>query len=103
MAAPKEKALINLLPQEEFESSTFGRVLKWLLSSFRIMVIITELVVMTAFLSRFWLDAKTTDLNDSIKQKQAVIESQNNFEKEFRKTQNRLVIFKEVTEAQDNI
>ena len=30
------------------------------------MVIITELVVMSAFLSRFWLDSRNSDLNEEI-------------------------------------
>ena len=93
MAARKNKNQVNLLPQEEFEGSTFGRVLVWALSTFRIIVIITEMVVMVAFLSRFWLDARNVDLNDLIKQKQAVISSTSDFEKGFRATQKRLKAF----------
>jgi Tfp pilus assembly protein PilN len=48
---------------------------------------------MAAFLSRFWLDAKNTDLNDAIKQKQAIIASYSDFEKQFRGTQKRLSLF----------
>ena len=65
MPAKKEPE-INLLPQEEFEGSVIGRILKWGLSTFRIIVIIVEMVVMAAFLSRFWLDAKNSDLNEDI-------------------------------------
>ncbi len=93
MAARKSKNQINLLPQEEFARSTFGRVLVWALSTFRIIVIITEMVVMVAFLSRFWLDARNVDLNDLIEQKQAVLASTSDFEKEFRNTQRRIRIF----------
>ena len=53
MSARKEE--INLLPQKGFEATTAGRILAWILSTFRIIVIITELLVMVAFLSRFWL------------------------------------------------
>ncbi|MBI3443169.1 PilN domain-containing protein [Candidatus Woesebacteria bacterium] len=83
----------GLLPQKEFIESTFGRVLTWTLSSFRIIVIITELVVVIAFLSRFWLDAKITDLNDEVKQKQAIIASFSSIETKFRLTQQKLKIF----------
>lgn len=93
----KKKTKVNLLPQEEFASSIFGRVLTWALSTFRIIVILVELVVVVAFLSRFWLDARVTDLNDEIKQKQAIIESQKNFEQDFRAVQNGLKIFTELT------
>jgi Tfp pilus assembly protein PilN len=88
----KKEPKINLLPQEEFESSIVGRVLKWALSTFRIIVIVMEMVVMAAFLSRFWLDARNSDLNESIKQKQAVLTASADFEKEFRQVQKRLNI-----------
>lgn len=90
---PAKQPKINLLPQEEFETTTFGRVINWALSSFRIIVILTEMVVMLAFLSRFWLDARLTDLNDLIKQKQAVIQAQSDFESKFRLLQKRLSVF----------
>lgn len=94
MAAKKDKKhQINLLPQEEFEGSTLGRTLKWAMSTFRIIVIATEMVVMAAFLSRFWLDARNADLNDEIKQKSAIILASADFEKEFRGLQKKLGIF----------
>lgn len=86
--------LINLLPQEEFESSITGRVLKWAMGTFRIIVIITEMVVMAAFLSRFWLDAQNSDLSNSIKTLSAAITAQSDFEKQFRATQEKLSIVK---------
>lgn len=87
---------INLLPQEEFAASTLGRILKWATGSFRIIVIITEMVVMGAFLSRFWLDAQNSDLNDSINIKSAQISSQKDFETKFRGVQTKLDIFKNI-------
>lgn len=89
------KANINLLPQGEFESSTIGRILKWGMGTFRIIVIATEVVVMAAFLSRFWLDAQNSDLNDSIKVASAQISAQSNLEKQFRDVQSRLTIAKQ--------
>ena len=90
---------INLLPQEEFEASTLGRVLRWATGSFRIIVIITEMVVMAAFLSRFWLDAQNSDLNDSIKIKSAQISAQKDFEDQFRKVQTKLDLFKKINQT----
>lgn len=87
---------INLLPQEEFEASTMGRVLRWAMGTFRIIVIITEMIVMAAFLSRFWLDAQNSDLNDSVKIKSAQVSAQSDFEKEFRGLQEKLDIFKKI-------
>jgi len=88
---------INLLPQEEFDASILGRTLKWAMGSFRIIVIITEMVVMGAFLSRFWLDAQNSDLDSSIKIATARISAQNELEKEFREIQQKLNIFKQIT------
>jgi Tfp pilus assembly protein PilN len=96
MAARKKDTQINLIPEVGFAATTTGRILTWMLSSFRIIVIVTEIIVMIAFLSRFWLDARNTDLNEQILQKQAVIAASSNFEKEFKFTQKRLQIFSEL-------
>src|SRR5687767_5886225 len=95
---PKNKS-INLLPQEEFDASIVGRVLKWAMGTFRIIVIITEMIVMAAFLSRFWLDAQNSDLNEQIKVKTAQISAQADFEKQFKNLQARLNIVKLITQA----
>jgi Tfp pilus assembly protein PilN len=95
---PKNKN-INLLPQEEFETSIFGRILKWATGTFRIIVIITEMIVMGAFLSRFWLDAQNSDLNDSIKVKSAQITAQSEVEKQFRDLQTKLSIYKQIAQG----
>lgn len=97
-ARPSTKK-INLLPQEEFSSSTIGRVLTWALSTFRIIVILTEVIVMMAFLSRFWLDAKANDLNDTIRQKQAIITASADFENKFRDIQKRVQAYEAITSA----
>lgn len=93
---PKNK-LINLLPQEEFEGSTLGRILRWAMGSFRIIVIVTEMIVMGAFLSRFWLDAQNSTLSDSIKTASIQIQVQSDFEKKFRSVQSKLNVFKQIT------
>lgn len=85
---------INLLPQEEFDASMMGRLLKWATGTFRIIVIVTEMIVMGAFLSRFWLDAQNSDLSESINIKKAQIEARADFEKKFRLVQKGLTIFK---------
>jgi Tfp pilus assembly protein PilN len=97
MAKKKPENQINLLPQEEFDASTLGRTLRWLLGTFRYIVIATEMVVMLSFLSRFWLDARSNDLIDNINQKKAIIASYSTFEDQFRVTQKQLSIFKDYT------
>ncbi len=85
---------INLLPQDEFQSSTFGRVLKWALSSFRVMVIVTELIVMSAFLSRFWLDARNSDLNEAVNFRKSQVIAYSDVEHEFKMYQKKISIAK---------
>jgi Tfp pilus assembly protein PilN len=95
---PKTKS-INLLPQEAFETSIIGRVLRWAMGTFRIIVIVTEIVVMAAFLSRFWLDAKNSDLTGAIKVKVSQIESQSALENQFRALQTKLTVAKEINQV----
>jgi Tfp pilus assembly protein PilN len=95
----KKESKINLLPQKEFERSTVGRILKWAVSSFRIIVIITEMIVMAAFLSRFWLDATNSDLNDAISQKEVVIASYADTENRFRVFQKQIDVFNKITSS----
>ena len=84
------KTTIEFIPQEEWEKTSFGKFLKWLLNVGRWIVIITELIVILAFLSRFKLDRDLTDLNEVVKQKQAIVGASSDFEKEFRFLQKRL-------------
>src|SRR3989304_5055627 len=97
MAAHKKEEQINLLPEKGFEQTTTGRILTWILSSFRIIVIVTEIIVMIAFLSRFWLDAQNTDLTEELQQKQAVLSASKAFDAEFKDTQKRLKVFTDLT------
>jgi len=95
MAAPKPKK-INLLIQEGFENTQIGKVLNWLLGAGRVIVILTELVVIIAFLSRFWLDRQLTDLIEENKTKKTQLESSVNFETDYKNLQARLLAVKEL-------
>jgi len=96
---PKNKS-INLLPSEEFNASTTGRILRWATGTFRLIVIVTEMVVMMAFLSRFWLDAQNSTLNNAIKLKSAQISAQASLEKQFRGIQSKLETFNQLSQDQ---
>lgn len=87
---------INLIPQDQFETSGIGRIIKWMLSTFRVIVIVTELLVMSAFLSRFWLDARNSDLNDEINAAKSQVTAFKRVEDEFRSIQKRISIAKSV-------
>ena len=95
---PKKE--INLLPREEFEKKPLGRFLTWALSAGRYIVIFTELIVILAFLSRFKLDRDLSDFNQSIREKQAIIEASAEFEKEFNFLQTRLATIKKLGSQQ---
>lgn len=96
MSARRKRGQINLLPQEEFKATTPGRILTWLMSTFRYIVIVTEMIVMGAFMSRFWLDAQSNDLNDTLAQKTAIIQSTSDFENDFKTTQSQLKVISEL-------
>lgn len=87
---PARRVGINLLPQSEFEQSFWGRFLKWAITTGRYILILVELVVIIAFLSRFKLDKDMADLSDSIAGKKAVLDATYSTEQNFRFTQSRL-------------
>lgn len=93
----KKEPEINLLPSKSFSETVTGRVLSWVISTFRTIVIVTELLVMVAFLSRFWLDAKINDQEEEIANKKAAISSTIQFEQEFRALQSKLEVYKKIT------
>jgi Tfp pilus assembly protein PilN len=90
---------INLL-KDRFSQSITGRLLNWLLKTFRIVVMVTEMIVMGAFISRFWLDARNSDLIDEIDQKRMLLEAQSKFENDFRDIQNRLSIIQKLSSSE---
>ena len=93
---------ISLLPREDLKGSPLGRIINWILSVGRYVVVFTELIVIGAFLSRFWLDRKNSDLSEEIRQEKAILESAAEFETEFRLFQARLkAIAKSLDEEED--
>ena len=83
---------INLLSKTDLHASTVGRVASWSLSVGRWIVIITELIVIAAFGTRFKLDRDIAELNDEINQKAAIVKAYAPFEATFRETKQRLVV-----------
>lgn len=81
---------INLLPLEDLERAPLGKFLKWALTAGRYIVIITELIVLLAFLSRFKLDRDISDLSDDISRKKSIIAATASFENRVRRLQVRL-------------
>lgn len=92
MAVKKE---VSLLPESENPRSFLARFFKWVTTVGRATIIITELIVILAFVSRFWLDRKNSDLSEVSRQKQAILESVIPFETDFVKLQQRLTYIKD--------
>lgn len=101
MAAPQKH--IDLIPREGFEYTTAGKVLTWALSAGRVIVVLTELIVILAFLSRFWLDRQLTDLNEKIQTQTAIIQASADFEREFRSVQAALTSFSQISKLSPNV
>jgi Tfp pilus assembly protein PilN len=85
---------INLLQREGFEYTLVGKILGWALTIGRAIVILTELVVIVGFLSRFILDRRLNDLVELNQSKRLQIEAQSTFEKQFRSFQDRILSYK---------
>jgi Tfp pilus assembly protein PilN len=87
---------INLLPKDQFEYSQAGKFIKWSISVGRWIVVLTEFIVICAFLSRFYFDTQLANLFDDIKQKKAIVASAATFEENFRNTQEKIKIIKDL-------
>jgi Tfp pilus assembly protein PilN len=74
---------INLLPRDSFETSILGVILEWALVFGKWAVIVTQLVVMGAFLWRFSLDRRLADLRKSIASDVAIVKSYDQVERDF--------------------
>ncbi len=85
---PKKE--ISLLPQEENSQSPLARFLRWATGVGRVVIVFTELIVILAFLSRFWLDRENADLSETLRQQKAIITSTKEFEKDYLSLQERL-------------
>lgn len=88
---PAKPVAINLLGQEDLKHTPQGRIIGWALTYGRYIMIGTEIVVLLAFISRFSLDRKLTDLKEEISQKQAILEANKDLERDIRELQDKLV------------
>jgi Tfp pilus assembly protein PilN len=87
---PANNIVINLLGDSDIEHTPMGRIVTWAVTYGRYIMIGTEIVVLLAFISRFSLDRKLTDLKEEVTQKQNIIEANLPFEKDVRILQNKL-------------
>ena len=87
---PANSISINLLGDSDMDHTPVGRIVGWAVTYGRYIMIGTEIVVLLAFISRFSLDRKLTDLKEEVTQKQDIIEANLSFEKDIRALQEKL-------------
>ncbi len=86
---------INLLPGDNLaKKGQLGKILAWVLTYGRYIIIGTELIVLLAFFSRFKIDRDLTDLHDTIAQKETVVIASRSFENQVRFLQGKLSLIK---------
>ncbi len=81
-------ASINLIKKKD--SAFFDKFIDWALSVGRLIVIITQIIAIAAFLYRFSLDEKLVRLHGEIRQKQTQLSFLKKDEENFRNLQDRL-------------
>ncbi len=87
---PNQTSSINLLKKQEV--NFFEKFISWALTIGRIIVIITEIVALSAFIYRFSLDRKLIDLHSKIKQEQTIVGLSKANEEKYRNLQDRLAL-----------
>lgn len=86
----EQKAVsINLLKKQ---GAFLDKFVDWALTVGRLLVILTELIALSAFLYRFSLDRKLIDLHGKIKQQEAVVKTFKTSEDKYRSLQDRLAL-----------
>lgn len=91
---------VNILPTDRFEYTKTGRFLSWALTTGRYVVVVIELVVILAFLSRFWFDRTLSDLRETRIAKEAVVDSYNDTLLSFLRRQTQLAKIGEIVGQQ---
>lgn len=93
---PANPVAINLLGESEMTHTSVGRIVNWAVTYGRYIMIGTEIVVLLAFISRFSLDRKLTDLKEDVTQKQEIIQANLPFEQNVRMLQDKLAKIKTI-------
>ena len=87
---------INLLPTSAFERSAAGKIIAWFFNIGKYLLIVIELIIISAFIFRFFLDKKLTDINEGIKEKHQELQSFGNLERDFLALQEKIANLKKL-------
>ncbi len=99
-----KKEEMNFVPSEEeiINSSISNKFFHFFTNRGKLIIIITEAIVLLVFLSRFKLDRDISDLKENIENKNAIIESTKSIEKDFREVQKNVNTIDTITKNQIN-
>lgn len=81
---------INLMPQEKLAEEPVGKFLSWAESAGKVIVVLTEALVLMVFFARFSIDAQILDLKQEMTAKAQLLQSLKGFEQEFNGLQTKL-------------
>lgn len=87
---------INLVKDKQIP--LFDKFMNWALTVGRLIVILTEIVALLAFVYRFSLDEKLIDLHSAIKQKQSIVLLLKQDENKYRNLQDRIALASDLME-----
>ncbi len=94
----KEQPVIRINLTLRARKTLQNAFFKWATQAGKLIIIMTELIALSALGYRFFIDRKIIDLNDQIKQELSFIEVQQDREAEFRNIQEKLSYIKSIEE-----
>ncbi len=92
----KKSASINLIKTDK--KDTLNQIVNWALTIGRALIILVEVIALSALLYRFVLDNQLRDVHTKIKQEQAILESQKGYEQTYKNLQDRLSVISSVSD-----
>lgn len=96
----KKSPSINLVKTDKNE--TINQLVNWALGVGRTLIIVVELIALSAFLYRFILDSQLRNIHDKIKQEQVIISQQKKNEATYTNLQERLSLASSLSDQAKN-
>lgn len=90
---------INLIEEDKLLTRPGGRFVSWSLSYGRVILVLTELVVICALIARFWLYDTIADLSERVDAKVDIINDSSEFEEQFRSLTERIATISSIISA----
>lgn len=87
---PRNKQLVSINLSSKSGTRIESVFFTWAINAGKIIIVLTELIALSALGYRFWVDRQIIDLHDAIKKEQLLLKSQSEKEKDYRNVQTRL-------------